>query len=96
MGSLILNSRSEAAICAMQARGDEVSQEVVRYVLSFGLPAPDQERMLQLAERSESGELTEEEGLEFDSYLHVGNLLAVMQSRARVALGREARNKPGS
>ncbi|MGA2132660.1 MAG: hypothetical protein ABSH50_10230 [Bryobacteraceae bacterium] len=52
--------------------------------------------MLQLAERSESGELTEEEGLEFDSYLHVGNLLAVMQSRARVALGREARNKPGS
>jgi imidazolonepropionase-like amidohydrolase len=41
-------------------------------------------------------QLTEEEGLEFDSYLHVGNLLAVMQSRARVALGREARNKPGS
>jgi hypothetical protein len=42
--------------------------------------------MQRLAERSETGELTEEERTEFDSYLHVGNLLAVIQSKARVAL----------
>jgi hypothetical protein len=33
--------------------------------------------------------LTDEEQIEFDSYLHVGNLLAVLQSKARVALGRK-------
>jgi hypothetical protein len=42
--------------------------------------------MLQLAERSEAGSLTAEERTEFDGYLHVGNLLAVMRSKARLAL----------
>lgn len=39
--------------------------------------------------KSEAGALTPEELAEFDSYLHVGNLLAVMQSKARVVLGRK-------
>ena len=42
--------------------------------------------MLQLADRSEAGTLTAEERAEFDGYLHVGNLLAVMRSKARLAL----------
>jgi hypothetical protein len=46
----------------------------------------DRQRMLQLAELSEAGTLTAEEQMEFDGYLHVGNLLAVMQSKARLAL----------
>ncbi len=33
--------------------------------------------------------LTDEERAEFDSYLHVGNLLAVMQSKARRVLSRK-------
>ena len=45
--------------------------------------------MEQLAELSEAGTLTDEERAEFDSYLHVGNLLAVMQSKARLALRRK-------
>ena len=44
--------------------------------------------MGQLAERSEAGELTDEERAEFDSSLHIGNLLAVIQSKARLALRR--------
>ena len=42
--------------------------------------------MRQLAERSETGGLTDKERAEFDSYLHVGNVLAVIQSKARFAL----------
>jgi hypothetical protein len=42
--------------------------------------------MLDLAERSEAGVLTVEEQSELDSYLHVGNFLAVLQSKARMAL----------
>lgn len=53
----------------------------------------DRERMLELAERSEAGTLTADEEREFDGYLHVGNLLTVMQSRARRALGEQP---PGS
>jgi hypothetical protein len=41
---------------------------------------------LRQPERSEAGTLTAEEEKEFDGYLHVGNLLAVMQSKARLAL----------
>ncbi len=48
----------------------------------------DVDRMRQLAERSETGELTDDERAEFDSYLHSGNLLAVIQSKARLALRR--------
>jgi len=47
--------------------------------------------MLELAERSEAGVLTVEEQAEFDSYLHIGNFLAVLQSKARVA---RKRNPP--
>ena len=46
--------------------------------------------MLQLAERSEAGALTAEEKIEFDGYLHLGNLLAVLQSKARVAVKTKA------
>lgn len=40
--------------------------------------------MQELADLSEAGALTEDEDREFDSYLHVGNLLAVIKSKARL------------
>ncbi len=39
-----------------------------------------------LAERSREGGLSTDEEAELDSYLHVGNLLTIMQSKARVYL----------
>ena len=72
----------------MQNSGDELSPEAAEYLLSIRFPDSDVDRMRRLAERSETGELTGEERTEFDSYLHVGNLLAVIQSKARLALRR--------
>ena len=94
MSSQILSPNREAAIWArlMQVHGGDLSPEAAEYLLSIGFGDGDRDRMQQLAERSESGTLTDEEKAEFDSYLHVGNLLAVMQSRARIAL----RGKPPS
>src|SRR6266576_6517832 len=91
MGSQLLSPNSEAAIWArlMQAQKDEMSSAAAEFLLSIDFEAGDRQRMLELAERSEAGTLTAEEQREFDSYLHVGNLLAVMQSRARVALHRK-------
>ena len=42
--------------------------------------------MQELAERSQAATLTADQGRAFDSCLHVGNLLAVMQSKARLVL----------
>jgi len=98
MSSQLLGPNREAHIWArlMQSQRDDPSQEVARYLLSIGFGQRDRDRMRQLAERSESGELTDEERAEFDSYLHIGNLLAVMQSRARVALRQGSPNEPHS
>jgi hypothetical protein len=71
----------------IQAQKREISPEIARYLLSIEFGDSDRERMQYLAERSEAGALMPEEEKELDSYLHVGNLLAVMQSKARVALG---------
>ena len=91
MSSQLLHPSREAAIWArlMQAQRDELSPQVAEYLLSIGFGDSDRERMQQLAERSEGGLLTDEEQAEFDGYLHVGNLLSVMQSKARVALRRK-------
>ena len=88
MGSQLLSPNSEAAIWArlMQAQQDELSPETAEFLLRIYFEEGDRKRMLLLAERSEAGTLTADEQTEFDGYLHVGNLLAVMQSKARLAL----------
>jgi hypothetical protein len=88
MGSQLLSTNSEAAIWArlMLAQKDDLSREAAEFLLAVDFGEGDRQRMLELAERSEAGVLTTEELAEFDSYLHVGNLLAVMQSKARLAL----------
>ena len=88
MGSQLLTPNSEAAIWArlMQAQKDEPSSEAAEFLLTIKFDESDRRRVQELAERAEAGTLTAEEQSEFDGYLHIGNLLAVMQSKARLAL----------
>jgi hypothetical protein len=98
MATQLLSPNSEAAIWArlMQAQKDELSPKAAEFLLAMDFGESDRQRMLQLAERSEAGALTPDEQIEFDGYLHVGNLLAVMQSRARLALQTKPRNRRSS
>ena len=98
MSSQLVIPNREAEIWArlMQARKDDLSSEAARFLLSIEFGESDRERMLQLADQSEAGTLTAEERTEYDSYLHIGNLLAVMQSRARLALDRRPANRSGA
>jgi hypothetical protein len=64
-----------------------ISPELARYLLSMEFGESDRERIEYLAERCSAGTLTAAEEAEYDSYLHVGNVLAVMQSKARAVLG---------
>jgi hypothetical protein len=88
MGSQLVTPNTEAAIWArlIQAQRDELSREAAEFLLAVDFAEGDRDRMLELADRSETGNLTPEEVKEFDGYLHVGNLLAVMQSKARLTL----------
>lgn len=98
MGPQLLTPNSEAAIWArlMQAQKDELSSEAAEFLLTINFDEADRRRMQELAERSEAGKLTAEEQTEFDGYLHIGNLLAVMQSKARLALKRKPPDRPHS
>jgi hypothetical protein len=88
MSSQLLGPNREADIWArlIRAQNCDPSAETAEFLLSIAFEDRDQKRMLELAERSEAGVLSVEEQAEFDSYLHIGNFLAVLQSKARIAL----------
>lgn len=71
----------------VEAQSAEVSPEVARFLLSLGFGERDRQRLDYLADRSQAGALSPEETAEFDSYLHIGNLLTMMKSKARLILG---------
>jgi hypothetical protein len=98
MDSQLLSPNSEAAIWArlMQTQKGELPFEAAEFLLAIDFGEAGRKRMNDLAEPSQAGTLTAEEQSEFNGYLHVGNLLAVMQSKARVALKRQLNDRPHS
>jgi hypothetical protein len=85
MNMQIQPRNTEAAILGrlIQSR-TEMDSHVARYLLSLDFEPDDVDRMNLLAERAREGALSAEEEAELDSYLHVGNLLTIMQSKSRV------------
>src|SRR5437868_1491583 len=88
MSSQVLTSNTEAAILARVIESDPstITPVVARYLLSMQLPRADEERVNELSAKAQAGSLSEGETQELESYLHIGRLLAVMQSRARKLL----------
>jgi hypothetical protein len=95
MSSQINSPNTEAAILArlIQAGEEELSQGAAEYLLSVRFGEHDIARMNELSERARQGKLAGPEQVELDSYIHVSNLLAIMQSKGRQAL-RHVVNKP--
>ncbi len=79
---------SEVAIFGRLIEPDEspLTPEVARYLLTLDFRAADRARMNELAEKARESRLTPEEDTELDSYIHVGNLLAILKSKARKSL----------
>ena len=92
MSSQITNPNTEAAILArvIQAEEAALSRSAAEYLLSVRFGERDVARMNELSELARQGKLTSQEHVELDCYLHVSNLLAVMQSKGRRALQRSA------
>jgi hypothetical protein len=67
-------------------------REILRFLSTTirAIGERDIARMNELSEVARQGKLTSQEQAELDSYLHVGNLLAVIQSKGRRALQRSS------
>jgi hypothetical protein len=96
MSSQVFAQDTEAAILARVIEADEheITPDVARYLLSMQLPDTDRNRVDELSAKARSGSLTGAEETELDSYLHIGSLLGVMQSRARRFLRKTGRVAP--
>ena len=92
MSSQVATPNTEAAILAriIQADERELTPDAARYLLSMKLPVTDEDRVNELSAKARAGSLTETETQELDSYLHIGFLLGVMQSKARHLLKTES------
>jgi hypothetical protein len=92
------NPTSEAAIFGrLWDAADRLTPALARHVLTLGFADSDKARMRDLAERNSGGGLSAGELEELDNYVRVGDLLAILQSKARVRLKRRpgGRNGPG-
>src|SRR5207302_3918039 len=98
MSSQVTSSNTEAAILArlIQIGEEQLSRGAAEYLVSIRFGERDIARMNELSELARQGKLTSQEQAELDSYLHVSNLLAVMQSKGRRALQRSAHARMSS
>jgi len=79
---------TEADILAdvLDADGGEFSPEVARSVLRWQFTDHAKSRMTKLADRNNQGSIRADEREELDKYLRVGNLLNVIQAKAKLSL----------
>lgn len=79
---------SEAAIFSRlwESRDGGLSPELARHVLKLRFSDQDMERMHELAARNQNSKLSASESDELDNFVKVGDLLAILQSKARKLL----------
>jgi hypothetical protein len=84
---------SEAAIFSrVFTNGKEIlSPELAKHILSLTFSDADKARMNELAEKNQEGTLSRKEKEELFNYIKVGDLLAILQSKARIALKKKTR-----
>ena len=82
------NGTSQAAIFARlwETKDGRFPVTLARHVLKLGFPEHDQARMHELAAKNRSGRISPAELEELDNYVTAGDLLALLQSKARQAL----------
>ena len=67
-----------------------LTPEAARAVLQLGFVDRDHRRMAELSEKSNDGTLTEGERQELEGYVFVGDVLAMLKSKARASLQRHS------
>ncbi|MEO7300175.1 MAG: hypothetical protein ABI042_16545 [Verrucomicrobiota bacterium] len=60
--------------------------ESARSLVALRADAVAQQRVEELAEKCNHGNLSPDEQREYETYVHVGNLIAILQAKARLHL----------
>jgi hypothetical protein len=83
-----MTTATEAAIWGrvLDVRRDDLTPEAAAFLLKLDFRESDHARLHELAGKAQDGSLTPDERAEYQDYVRVGHLLALMQSKARVAL----------
>ena len=83
-----INATTETAIFERIVLPSEpvLNGHVARSIVAMQFSPEDRERMQLLADKAKQGTLTPGEEAEIDTYERVGHYLAILQSKARVAL----------
>ena len=87
MNALPLTETAILSRVIQPERGD-LPSEAAEAILRFDFDPADRARMHELAEKNQAGELTAEEQGQLENYRHVGRLLDLMRSKARLSLHR--------
>jgi hypothetical protein len=95
----LTNSTSKTSEAAIFARVWETSNggltpTLARHIVHLGFTPEDQARMHELAVKNQEGRLSETEREVLDNYIKVGDLLAILQSKARKVLKKGKRGTP--
>lgn len=70
-----------------------LSAEAAQAILRLDFHAADRTRMNQLAEKNRAGQLTATEEQELNGYIRVGQMLGILQSKARRSLAAARKSK---
>ena len=85
MSASLAVPNTEASILSrlLDLRAANLTPAAAEFLLTIRFPDDDIACMNRLSDLAQQGELGADQQAELDSYIHVGNLLALMQSRAR-------------
>ncbi len=86
MSFVTANNESDILTRVIEPDQPSLSADAANSILALGFSQQDNDRMHELAEKAQIGELTPEDRAELDSYERVGCLLGILQSKARVSL----------
>ena len=67
----------------------DMPPEAAKFMLTLGFTDPDKLRMNDLSAKASAGTMTDAESQEIDTYLLLSDFLAVLKSKARMALKHE-------
>lgn len=71
---------------ALAPENATLSVDAARSILAIELSVDDRIHLRELAERSQAGELSSADEAALESYRHVGRILELMKSKARISL----------
>ena len=94
MGAGFAIPNTEASILSrlLDLRAGALTPAAAEFLLTIRFPDDDVARMNTLSGLAQRGALAADQQTELDSYIHVSNLLALMQSRARRLLRSQGSN----